>query len=57
MEGWQRHAPLVTTFCVNVQKEHLAQARGEIFIEDLRWIPPSLLGGGKRRFAVGESDC
>jgi len=25
------------------------------FIKDLRWIPRSLLGGGKRRFAVGES--
>lgn len=26
-------------------------------IKDLRWIPRSLLGGGKRRFAVGESAC
>jgi len=25
-----------------------------IFIKSLRWIPPSLLGGGKRGFAVGE---
>jgi len=24
------------------------------FIKSLRWIPPSLLGGGKRRFAEGE---
>ena len=27
------------------------------FIKDLRWIPRSLLGGGKRRFAYGESAC
>jgi phosphotriesterase-related protein len=27
------------------------------FIKSLRWIPPSLLGGGKRRFAKGESCC
>ena len=27
------------------------------FIKALRWIPPSLLGGGKRRFAGGESWC
>jgi len=26
-----------------------------VFIKALRWIPPSLLGGGKRRFAGGES--
>jgi len=24
------------------------------FIKALRWIPPSSLGGGKRRFAEGE---
>jgi len=27
------------------------------FIKTLRWIPPSSLGGGKRRFAEGESAC
>jgi len=27
------------------------------FIKSLRWIPPSLLGGGKRRFAEGEPGC
>jgi len=27
------------------------------FIKVLRWIPPSSLGGGKRRFAEGESAC
>jgi len=31
--------------------------RGQTFIKRLRWIPPSLLGGGKRRFAVGELGC
>jgi len=28
-----------------------------IFIKALRWILPSLLGGGKRGFAGGESAC
>ena len=27
------------------------------FIKSLRWIPLSLLGGGKRRFAEGEPGC
>jgi len=29
----------------------------QTFIKDLRWIPRSLLGGGKRRFARGEAVC
>ncbi len=28
-----------------------------VFIKSTRWIPPSLLGGGKRRFAAGEPAC
>jgi len=31
--------------------------RSGLFIKSLRWMPLSLLRGGKRRFATGESAC
>jgi len=36
---------------------HQSPQIGLRIIKALRWIPPSSLGGGKRRFAEGESAC
>ncbi len=35
----------------------VSKHRAQVFIRDLGWIPRSLLGGGKRTFAYGESAC